>query len=131
MKRDRFTPDHLARLLSGMLITIGVVHFIAPRPFDEIIPREIPGDPRRLTYASGAAEIAIGAGLRAPQTRRLSAAAAAALFVAVYPANINMVRMWWDKPLAYKAIAIGRLPLQLPMIWAAYKVAKAPVDPQR
>lgn len=127
-RRDRFTPDRLARLMSRMLITIGVVHFIAPRPFDEIIPREIPGDPRRLTYASGAAEVAIGAGLRVPRTRRLSAAAAAALFVAVYPANINMVRMWWDKPLAYKAIAIGRLPLQLPMIWAAIKVAKAPVE---
>ena len=57
-----------------------------------------------------------------PQTRRLAAGSAAALFVAVYPANINMVRMWWHKPPVYKAIAIGRLPLQIPLIAAAVKV---------
>ncbi|MEE3851125.1 hypothetical protein VZC37_12325 [Gordonia sp. LSe1-13] len=116
------SPDRLARLMAGMLITIGTLHFVAPKPFDDIIPEEIPADPRTLTYASGAAEIGIGAGLLAPRTRRFSAALAAALFIAVYPANINMVRLWKDKPLAMRAAAIGRLPLQFPMIWAAIKV---------
>ena len=116
------TPERLARSLAGMLLTIGALHFVAPKPFDEIIPEEIPADPRTLTYASGVAEVAIGAALLSPKTRRPAAALAAALFVAVYPANINMVRLWKDKPLGMRAVAIGRLPLQFPMIWAAVKV---------
>ncbi|MCH5644687.1 MauE/DoxX family redox-associated membrane protein [Gordonia sp. ABSL49_1] len=121
----KYTPEQLARALAGMLMTIGVLHFVAPKPFDEIIPEEIPADPRTLTYASGVAEVAIGAGLLAPQTRKASGWLAAALFLAVYPANINMVRLWWDKPLPYKVIAIARLPFQIPMIVAALKVARS------
>lgn len=119
---SRFSSTQLARALAGMLLTIGTLHFLAPKPFDEIIPEEIPADPRMLTYASGVAEVALGAALLAPATRKPAAAGAAALFVAVYPANINMVRLWWDKPAIYKAIAIARLPLQFPMIVAALKV---------
>ncbi|MGW5524407.1 DoxX family protein [Gordonia sp. NPDC003950] len=119
---SRLSPTQLARTLAGMLLTIGTLHFLASKPFDEIIPEEIPADPRMLTYASGVAEVALGAALLAPATRKPAAAGAAALFVAVYPANINMVRLWWDKPAIYKAIAISRLPLQFPMIVAALKV---------
>lgn len=119
------TPQRLARALAGMLLTIGTLHFVVPKPFDGIIPEEIPADPRTLTYASGVAEVAIGTGLLIPRTRRPAAALAAALFIAVYPANINMVRLWWDKGPAARAIAIGRLPLQFPMIAAAIKVARA------
>ncbi|MGV9712935.1 DoxX family protein [Gordonia sp. NPDC003424] len=125
MSSDRFAPQKLARGLAVMLLSIGTLHFVAPKPFDEIIPEEIPADPRTLTYASGAAELAIGAGLLAPRTRRASGALAAALFVAVYPANINMVRLWWGKGTAARVVAIGRLPFQFPMIWAALKVARA------
>ncbi|UEA58048.1 hypothetical protein LK459_15775 [Gordonia otitidis] len=124
------TPDastnRLARVLGGMLLGMGALHFAVPKPFDEIVPPEISDalgtDARALTYASGVAELGIGAGLLVPQTRRPAAASAAALFVAVYPANVNMVRMWWHKPAMYKAIAIGRLPLQIPLIAAAVKV---------
>ncbi|MFW0783964.1 hypothetical protein AAFP35_05535 [Gordonia sp. CPCC 206044] len=117
-------PERLARALAGLLLTVGATHFAFPKPFDEIIPEEIPGDPRALTYASGVAEVAIGAGLLAPRTRRVSALLAVALFVAVYPANINTVRLWKDKP-ALRALAIARLPFQFPMIWAAIKVFRA------
>lgn len=131
MSADRFTagkpaPQRLAKGLAVMLLTTGTLHFVVPKPFDDIIPAEIPVSPRPLTYASGGAEVAIGAGLLLPKTRRLAGALAAALFIAVYPANVNMVRLWWDKGPAARAIAIGRLPLQLPMIWAAVKVARAP-----
>ncbi|MFT4127239.1 MAG: hypothetical protein QM662_13555 [Gordonia sp. (in: high G+C Gram-positive bacteria)] len=122
---SRFTPLWLARALAGMLLTMGTLHFLAPKPFDAIIPKEIPADPRTLTYASGVAEVAIGAGLLIPATRRSAGAAAAALFVAVFPANLNTVRLWWDKPLPYQIIAIGRLPLQIPMIMAAWRVFRA------
>ena len=46
---DRFTPEQTARGLAGMLVTIGILHFVVPKPFDEIIPEEIPADPRTLT----------------------------------------------------------------------------------
>ena len=121
---SRFSPAQLARGMAVMLLGIGALHFVAPKPFDEIIPEEIPGDPRTLTYLSGAAEIGLGAGLLVPRTRRLSGALSALLFLAVYPANVNMVRLWWNKPLPYKLVALARLPFQFPMIWAAVRVAR-------
>lgn len=115
-------PVHLARGLAVMLLGIGVLHFVAPKPFDEIIPEEIPGDPRTLTHLSGVAEIGLGAGLLVPRTRRISGALSALLFLAVYPANLNMVRLWWDKPWPMRIVAIARLPLQVPMVTTALKV---------
>ena len=105
-----------------MLIGIGAVHFLAPKPFDTIIPAELPGSPRFYTYASGVAEIAIGALLVPRRTRRSAALAAVALFVGVFPANLNMVRLWRDKSLPMRAAALARLPLQIPMITTALKI---------
>lgn len=114
--------DRIAKALSGLLLVAGVLHFVAPKPFDSIVPKEIPADPRLLTYGSGAAELAIGAGLLPQRTRRTAAAAAAALFIAVFPANVNMVRLWVDKSPLLKAIAWLRLPLQIPLIVGAILV---------
>ena len=111
-----------AQRMAAMLIGIGVVHFAAPKPFDTIIPAELPGSPRFYTYASGVAEITIGALLVPRRTRRSAALAAVALFVGVFPANLNMVRLWRDKPLPMRAAALARLPLQIPMITTALKI---------
>ncbi len=107
-----------------MLMGVGTVHFLAPKPFDMIVPAELPGSPRFYTYASGVAEVGIGALLLARGTRRFAALAAVALFVAVFPANVNMVRLWWDKPWPMRIFAMARLPLQIPMITAALKVSR-------
>ena len=106
---------------AGLLVT-GVLHFVTPKGFDSIIPDEIPLSKRALTYGSGVAELAIGAGLLVPATRKVAALAAMALFVAVFPANVNMVRMFKDRPIGYRVAAIARLPLQLPMITTAWRV---------
>ncbi|MGV9797291.1 DoxX family protein [Mycobacterium sp. NPDC003449] len=116
------TPAQIAYRLAAMLFGVGIVHFLAPKPFDTIIPAELPGGPRFYTYASGAAELATGALLVAPRTRRVGGLAAAALFIAVFPGNINMVRLWWGKPWPMRIGAIARLPLQIPMITSAWKV---------
>lgn len=108
-----------------MLIGIGVVHFAAPKPFDSIVPAELPGEPRFYTHASGVAEVVTGALLLAPHTRKLGALAAVALFVSVFPANVNMVRLWKDKPLPMRIAAIARLPLQIPMITQALKIYRS------
>ena len=114
--------ERLSRILAYPLLLMGVLHFAAPKPFDALIPDEIPADKRTLTYASGAAELAIGGGLLVPRTRRYAAAGAAALFIAVFPANVNMVRLWQNKPAWMKTVAWARLPLQIPMVLVAIKV---------
>ncbi|MBV8292769.1 MAG: hypothetical protein JOY55_13350 [Mycobacterium sp.] len=110
--------------IAALLLGVGTVHFLAPKPFDDIIPAELPGSPRFYTYASGVAELTIGALLLARRTRRNAALAAVALFLGVFPANINMVRLWWDKPWPMRIAAIARLPLQIPMITEALKVRR-------
>ena len=107
-----------------MLMGIGTVHFLAPKPFDTIVPDELPGSARLYTYASGVAEVAIGASLLPRRTRRLGALAATMLFVGVFPANVNMVRLWWDKPWPMRIAALARLPLQIPMITTALKIRR-------
>jgi uncharacterized membrane protein len=110
--------------IAALLLGTGTLHFVAPKPFDGIIPVELPGSPRFYTYASGVAEVAIGALLLPHRTRRLAALAAAALFVAVFPGNVNMCRLWWDKPWPMRILALARLPLQIPMVTTALKVAR-------
>ncbi|MBP1163112.1 hypothetical protein [Rhodococcus sp. PvR099] len=117
--------------LAALLLGTGTLHFVSPKPFDSIVPRALPGSARTYTHLSGAAELAIGAAIAVPRTRRLGGALAAALFVAVFPANVQMAADWLGRsstPLPLKAIAVARLPLQIPLILAAMKVRKGDVD---
>jgi uncharacterized membrane protein len=117
MARVPRTPSPL--LLAGLLATAGVAHFAVPEPFDAIVPRALPGSPRTWTRVSGAVELVLAAGLAVPRTRRLSARASALLFVGVFPANVKMAYEWRDRPAPARALAYGRLPLQIPLyLWA-------------
>ncbi|MQA14902.1 MAG: hypothetical protein GEV09_12220 [Pseudonocardiaceae bacterium] len=111
-----------ATVLAGTVATTGVLHFVAPQPFDMIVPRSLPGPPRRgWTHLSGAAELAVAVMVAAPRTRRLGGLAAAALFVAVFPANVQLALDWRRRPLPHRLVAYGRLPLQLPLVlWALH-----------
>lgn len=62
-----------ALLLAGA----GVMHFKVPQVYDAIVPRSLPGNARTYTLVSGAAELAIAAGLAIPLTRRLAGLARA------------------------------------------------------
>lgn len=108
--------------MAALLLGSGVLHFVMPKPYDAIVPVELPGSQRFYTQASGVAELAVGGLLLSPRTRRLGALSAVALFVAVFPANLNLVRVWNDKPLFMRLGAIARLPLQIPMITSALKI---------
>ncbi|WP_433297251.1 DoxX family protein [Actinoplanes sp. CA-030573] len=110
--------------LAGLLATTGTLHFLVPGPFDSIVPRSLPGSPRTWTYLSGAAELAVAAAVALPRTRRAGALAAAALFVGVFPANVKMAVDWRKAPPARRAIAYGRLPLQIPLVLWARRVAR-------
>ncbi len=115
------TAFSLAALCTGM----GVLHFVKPEPFDDLIPPKLPGSARFWTYASGVAEFGTAALLINPSTRRLGGRAASALFVGVFPGNLQMAWDWRHKPWSKRAIAFGRLPLQALLVAQAEKVHRA------
>jgi uncharacterized membrane protein len=110
--------------MAGLLTSIGLLHFAAPAAFDEIVPESLPGGQRSWTYISGVAELATAATVAAPRTRRFGGLVAAGLFIGVFPANVKMALDWSGKPVWQRAIAYGRLPLQIPLILWALKVRR-------
>ncbi|WP_329192895.1 MULTISPECIES: DoxX family protein [unclassified Streptomyces] len=112
-------------LLAGLLATAGVAHAVRPEQFDKIVPRSLPGTPRQWTYASGAAELALAAGVAHPRTRRMAALATAAFFVGVFPANVKMAVDARRGAPAARAVTLARLPLQVPLVLWARKVSRS------
>lgn len=113
-----------ASLLASALIVIGILHLIAPQPFDEIMPRVLPEATHRpLTYLSGLAEIACGVLLALPRTRWLGGRATQVLLLAVWPANID-VALRGDELAGSTAAAWLRVPLQIPLIMFAGHIAR-------
>jgi uncharacterized membrane protein len=102
----------------------GVLHFVRPKPFEQIVPRQLPRK-KELVYASGVAELACAAGLLHPRTRRTAGLLSVGLLAAVFPANVQMALDLNRKgsPRA-KAIGFARLPLQIPLIRAALKASR-------
>lgn len=117
-------PSKSALSLAGLLAASGVLHFVAPKPYDALVPRSLPGSPRTWTLLSGAAELAVAAAVANPGTRRLGGLAAAGLFAAVFPANVQMAVDWRHASPARRAIAYGRLPLQIPLVLWGLRVAR-------
>ncbi len=102
-------------LLAALLVGAGSLHFLKPQPYDRIIPSFLP-HPRFWTYASGLAELAYAATVAVPRTRERGALATAGLFVAVFPANVQMAVHPGSVP---PLLAYARLPLQIPLVlWA-------------
>lgn len=110
--------------LAAMLAGTGSLHFVVPRFFDAIVPHRMPGPPRFWTLASGVAELGVAAAVGVPGTRHLGGPAAAALFVAVFPANVTMALDWSHRSPVERAVAYGRLPLQIPLVLWALKVGR-------
>lgn len=116
----------LRKALAPAFTVAGVLHFVKPEPFDGIVPRQLPGSQRFYTYASGVAELATAALLATPRTRTFGGLSAAALLAAVWPANMYMAWLWRSKPWYLQIVSIARVPLQIPMIRAAWGIYKAP-----
>ena len=115
----------LTRAATGLAAALGgsgVLHLVRPRTFEWLVPPEL-GDARSWVHASGVAEIATAGLMAVPATRRAGGWAAAALLVAFVPAHLHTFRVIPRKPLPM-AVAIGRLPLQVPMVTAALDVAR-------
>lgn len=107
-------------LLALIMVGGGVNHFLSPDVYVAMMPAALPW-PLELVYVSGVFEVLGGLGLLLPQTRRLAAWGLIALFVAIFPANLNMALN--HLPLGGKPVPLwalwARLPLQAVLIaWA-------------
>jgi uncharacterized membrane protein len=108
-------------LLTIFMVGAGITHFTNPDAFVAMVPEALPA-PLALTYVSGVAEIAGGLGLILPQTRRAAAWGLILLYLAVFPANVNMAvnHLPLDGKPVDPALLWARLPLQLVLIAWAY-----------
>jgi len=108
-------------LLTVFMVVAGANHFVAPAAYVAMMPSALPA-PAALVYISGLAEILGGLGLILPATRRLAGWGLIALFVAIFPANINMAVH--HLPLGGREIPTwalwARLPLQIVLVAWAY-----------
>lgn len=111
----------LKYVLGVFMMGVGVLHFVSPRGFEKIVPKWLPA-PKALVYISGVFEILGGLGLMIPFSQRFSAWGLIALYLAVFPANVNMavneIQLSKKKPLPVWTLW-ARLPLQFVLIaWA-------------
>ncbi|WP_373511930.1 MauE/DoxX family redox-associated membrane protein [Persicitalea sp.] len=109
-------------VMGSLYILAGIYHFISPKFYLAIMPPYLPFH-NFLVVASGLAEIVLGMLLFIPSTRMWAAWGIILLLIAVFPANLYM---------AYGAkfqemspwFRWGRLPIQLLLIWWAYRYTK-------
>lgn len=118
------TPRPSTFLLASLLGGSGVLHFTATQTFAALVPARL-GDANTWVWVSGGAELLCAAGLLSRRTRMPAAWATAALFVAVFPGNVQMAIDWSDRDLLARTLAYARLPVQVPLVWWAVAEARA------
>ena len=102
-------------------LVAGSLHFLRPRVYEAIVPDAFP-DKRAVVYASGVAELAGGAGVLLPQTRRLAGWWLIATLLAIFPANVNMAVNAERYRVVPEPLLWLRLPLQgalIAWVWRA------------
>lgn len=122
--------DRRALGLAAFIGTAGVLHFASPDLFDSLVPSWMPGTRRTVTYVSGAVELAGAALVAHPRTRRTGGWWCLVTFLGVFPANIQAALDGGmadaAPPFDSAAVAWLRLPLQAPLIWWSWRVAREP-----
>jgi len=113
------------RLLAVVFTAAGMLHFLRPKMYEDIVPGYLPAA-RELVLASGAAEIAGAALVVFPRTRRLGVLWLVATLVAVFPANVNMALNAERYDTIAPALLWARLPLQGVLIWWVLRAGRTP-----
>jgi uncharacterized membrane protein len=114
-----------SRLLDVGFLASGAVHLARPEVYEPLMPAWLPAH-REVILASGVAELACAVGMALPRTRRVSGWASVALLLGVWPGNLKMaLDSNRSRSTAFKALAWGRMPLQVPMIGAAVAAARS------
>jgi uncharacterized membrane protein len=110
-------------ILSFLLISAGILHLVKPNIFIKIMPSYVPFH-LQMVYISGIVEMLCGLLLIFPQTQKIGAYLSIFLFIAVFPANIEMARKFYEVHHKYFWLTVTRLPLQIVLIWWAYQFRK-------
>jgi len=111
-------------LLAGIFTTSGVIHLVKPEVYEPLMPAVVPAH-REVILGSGVAEIMCAAGLLNARTRPAAGWASAVLLVGVFTGNLKMADdARRSRNQRFKAIAYGRLPLQVPLVRIAFKAAR-------
>jgi uncharacterized membrane protein len=105
--RPSLRKEILRGVLSIAMIIVGTTHFTHTEQFVRIVPPQLPA-PAALVYVSGVFEILGGVGILIPWVSVAAAWGLIALFVAVFPANINQ---------AINSIAIDGIPDHPLLYW--------------
>jgi uncharacterized membrane protein len=87
------------------------MHFVVPKMYKRIMPPYVPAHDA-MVAASGVAEIAGGAALMAPATRKRGGQLLIATMIAVFPANLHMAQHPDQFPKIPPKLLQWRLPLQ-------------------
>ncbi|HYG96665.1 MAG TPA: hypothetical protein VD741_06100 [Solirubrobacterales bacterium] len=109
--------------LAAFFALAGTMHFLRPRFYEAMVPPAIASRKQEIVAVSGVAEIAGGAMVLHPASRRLGRWWLLALLAAVFPANVHMAVHPEQVPgLDLRKIPRwtlwARLPLQpLAMLW--------------
>jgi uncharacterized membrane protein len=111
------------RLLSVAFMTTGILHFLRPATYEQVMPDYLPAH-HELVLLSGAAEIAGGVGVVFARTRRTAGLWLVALLVVVFPANVNMALNAGRFRSIDPALLWARLPLQGLLMWWAYRTTR-------
>lgn len=120
-------------VMGPLYVVAGLLHFVLPELYVQIVPPALPA-PLGLVYLSGLAEVAVGAGLVYPRTRRYAAWATVALLLAIFPANVYMATsgvMVQGMPGGGDPSAVvrwGRLPFQAVLILLALWYTGEPTE---
>lgn len=115
--------DFSLGLIAVLFVVAGVLHFVIPDLYVQIVPPYLPF-PLALVYLSGLAEILGGIGVLVPKLRAWAGWGLVALLIAVFPANLYMAMEPEAVGMANAALGLWlRLPLQFLLIawvwWAA------------
>jgi uncharacterized membrane protein len=114
---QRFSYSYGPWVVAAAFSVSGVVHLVHPSTFTGIVPHLLPFS-KGLVYASGLAELICAFGLWRRQ--RWAGYAAAALLLAVWPANLqDAITTQEGHDLIVQTVTWLRLPLQVPLIWLA------------
>jgi uncharacterized membrane protein len=107
--------------LGAFFLIAGSLHFLRPKPYVAIVPDALPRK-REIVFASGVAELAGGAGVLVPGTRRLAGWWLIATLLAIFPANVNMAVNAERFRVVPEPLLWVRLPLQgllIRWVWRA------------
>lgn len=126
METRRQRTSRLA--LAGFLGAMATAHVAARKPFESMIPRWLPGSRVAWNAAATVAEGGSAVLLARQSTARVGGLAAMGTFATVFVANVEAARVggYRGAPgwLASKEAAYARLPLQIPLLWWAWRIAR-------